>query len=266
MTVKPWVPEDQARLAVITVTKDDTEGLRATLESAKAQTNRNFRHLVIDSSTTSTYLEQMVCEYGAEYHWTSPRGIYPAMQLGLNKLTDSDYCWFLNSSDTFADPNSVEHVSRQVFAEDSMETTWILGKVMLVGGKNRTIYSATDVSSDLLSKARKGRIYFPHSSTICRVSSLRAVGAFSGRLKIAEDYLIALKILTRFGPPKTVDEVLSIFSLGGITSRKTVKTGLETVRARLMVFGASQLPREAWNVIRIVCGRPLKKAYSKIAS
>ena len=258
--------KNHGRLAVITVTKDDLRGLRDTLDSAKAQINQDFRHLVIDSSKHSTDVKNLTSEYRTEYHWTPPSGIYPAMELGLEKLDDSDFCWYLNSSDTFADVNSVDVVNRQLLAEPNGQITWVLGKVLLVGKKGSSIYSAAAGSTDLLGTARKGRIYFPHSSTIISVSRLRAVEPFVEDLKIAQDYLIALKILTRFGPPNVLDEVLSNFSLGGVTSQKTVRTGLETVKARLIVFGTSQIPREAWNVIRIVGGRPLKKLFTTISS
>jgi len=266
VTGEPEVGKNQGRLAVITVTKDDLMGLLRTLESAKAQTNRDFRHLVIDSSRNTTDVENLVSEYRAEYHWTPPSGIYPAMELGLEKLDDSDYCWFLNSNDTFANANSVEVVSRRLSNQKNNDITWALGEVLLVGEKGSKIYSATAGSDNLLATARKGRIYFPHSSTIIRVSKLRAVEPFSEGLKIAQDYLVALKMLTRFGPPTVFEEVLSHFALGGITSQKTVRTGLETVRARIIVFGVSQIPREAWNVIRIVGGRPLKKMQTAIST
>ena len=265
MPAKPEWSGDRGRIVVITVSRDDYTGLRDTLESAKAQTNQDFRHLVIDSSKNPSDVEQMVSEYRAEYHWTPPSGIYPAMKLGLEKLKDSDHCWFLNSSDTFADASSVDIVSRRLFAEGGGELTWALGKVLLIGKNGSKIYSATNGSADLLATARKGRIYFPHSSTIIKVSKLRAVDPFAENLRIAQDYLIALKILTRFGPPEILEDVLSNFALGGITSQQTVRTGLETVRARLLVFGISQMPREMWNVIRVIGGRPLKKMYSTIS-
>ena len=265
MTDKPEWSGDRGRLVVITVSKDDYSGLRRTLESAKAQTNQDFRHLIIDSSKNLSDVEQMVSGYRAEYHWTPPSGIYPAMELGLEKLDDSDYCWFLNSNDTFADANSVDLVSRRLFANGGVEITWALGKVLLMGKHGSKIYSATNGSADLLATVRKGRIYFPHSSTIIRVSKLRAVDPFAEHLKIAQDYLIALKILTRFGPPEILEAVLSNFSLGGVTSQKTVRTGLETVKARLLVFGIFQTPREVWNVIRIIGGRPLKKIHSGLS-
>lgn len=251
---------------VITVSKDDYSGLQDTLESAKIQANQDFRHLVIDSSKNPSDVEQMVSEYRAEYHWTPPNGIYPAMAYGLEKLDDADYCWFLNSSDTFSDAYSVDVVSHRLFSEENGQPTWALGKVLLVSQKSSKIYSATTGSTDLMATARKGRIYFPHSSTIIKVANLRAVDPFVEDLKIAQDYLIALKVLARFGPPSVLDQVLSNFALGGITSQQTVRTGLETVKARLLVFGSSQIPREVWNVIRIVGGRPLKKIYEAVSS
>ncbi len=110
---------------------------------------------------------------------------------------------------------------------------------------------------------RKAGMWFPHSSTFVSVAALRVVESFVGNLDIAQDYLISLKVLSRFGPPLVLDEVLSHFQLGGLSSRKTVKTGLEAIRARVMVFGLSQAPRKRWNLVRVLVGRPLKKVFSK---
>ncbi len=254
------------KLGVITVTKDDIVGLEETLESARAQTDQNFRHLIIDSSNSSPAVKKLVSQYTASYYWVPPEGIYPAMEFGLKKLHDSDYCWFLNSSDTFFNKRAVEVVRRTLTSGESEAKTWVLGQVLLVGPRGSKIYSATAGSHDLLATARKGRIYFPHSSTIVSVEKLRSVEPFRENLEIAQDYLIALKILSRFGPPTVIEEVLSAFKLGGLSSQKTVKTGLETVKARMIVFGSSQAPRELWNVVRILGGRPLKKMYVALRS
>lgn len=253
--------EIRERLAVITISKDDLPGLRKTLESARLQTNQNFRHVVVDSSENLMQVRDLVSQYEVEYHWTPPQGVYAGMEFGLEKLDDSDYCWFLNSGDTFANEETVGLVIQSFLQGVGEKKTWAVGKVLLIGATHSSVYGAVTSSDNVLATIRKGRRWFPHSSTIVSVAALRSVNPFLEGLGIAQDYLISLKILSRFGPPVLLDDVLSHFQLGGVSTRKTVRAGLEAVKARILVFGLPQVPREIWNVVRVVGGRPLKKVF-----
>lgn len=253
--------ESGARLAVITVSKDDLPGLQKTLESARLQTNQSFRHVVVDSSDDVTQVKDLLSRYNVEYHWTPPQGVYAGMEFGLEMLDDSDYCWFLNSGDTFAHEGTVDLVVQRFLQSVGEKKTWAVGKVLLIGATHSSVYGAVTSSDSVLATIRKGRRWFPHSSTIVSVAALRSVNPFLERLGIAQDYLISLKILTRFGPPVLLEDVLSHFQLGGVSTRKTVRAGLEAVKARILVFGLPQVPREIWNVVRVVGGRPLKKVF-----
>jgi hypothetical protein len=251
-------------LAVITVSMDNLDDLEATLKSASFQNARNFRHIVIDSSRNEKEARELAAAFNAEFHWVSPAGIYPAMAIGLSRLRNTEYCWFLNSGDSFASENAITAVNQALVSSLPQLPTWVVGQVKLAGPTGVRVYGPSSDHEASVEAIRKGRIWFPHPSTIVSVSALKAIEPFDNTFEIAQDYLISLKLLERFGPPLIVNEVLSTFRLGGLSTQKTVKTGLEAVGARIMVFGWSQIYREIWNVVRVVIGRPLNRAMEKL--
>lgn len=254
-------PAIEPRIAVVTVSKDDLSGLTETLESASSQVGCGFRHIVVDSSENVHEVEKLASQYRVSFYWTPPRGIYDAMEFGLAQLEESEYCWFLNSGDVFAGQDSLDLVARRLREQNNQKPVWAVGKVLLEGKKKARVYGAFDKSQDIIGTVRKGRTWFPHSSTIVHVSSLRSVRPFQEKLEIAQDYLASLKVLTRFGPPIIIQEVLSRFKLGGLSSQKPIRAGLEAVKARVLIFGASQIPSETVNIPRIIFGRLLSKFF-----
>lgn len=251
-------------IAIVTVSRNNANELERTLASAKLQTARNFRHIVIDSSQNQKEAKELVEGFGAEFHWVSPAGVYPAMALGLSKLKDNEYCWFLNSGDSFASDNAIATVNQALTGNLPQLPTWVVGQVTLEGPTGDRVYGPSGKKEASIESIRKGRTWFPHPSTVVSVPALREIEPFDNTFDIAQDYLISLKLLERFGPPQLVNQVLSTFQLGGLSSQKTLKTGLEAIRARIMVFGWSQIHREVWNVVRVVVGRPLKKVTEKL--
>lgn len=91
------------KISVITVNRNNREGLRKTLESVAAQTVRPFECIVVDGASTdgsATLLE----EFAACITWSvsePDKGIYPAMNKGIAHA-GGDYCLFMNSGDCFA--------------------------------------------------------------------------------------------------------------------------------------------------------------------
>ena len=91
------------KISVITVNRNNREGLRKTLESVAAQTVRPFECIVVDGASTdgSTALLE---EFAACITWSvsePDKGIYPAMNKGVSHA-GGDYCLFMNSGDCFA--------------------------------------------------------------------------------------------------------------------------------------------------------------------
>ena len=98
------------KVSIITVNYNNIEGLRRTLESVAIQKSDDYELVIVDGNS-SDGAKDMIEDY-AENHvntkWVSEpdRGIYSAMNKGV-KMSEGDYCIFMNSGDCFNDENSL---------------------------------------------------------------------------------------------------------------------------------------------------------------
>ena len=91
------------KISVITVNRNNREGLRKTLESVAAQTVRPFECIVIDGASTDGGAA-LLTEFAPVISWSvsePDKGIYNAMNKGISHAT-GDWCLFMNSGDCFA--------------------------------------------------------------------------------------------------------------------------------------------------------------------
>ena len=98
--------------SVITITKNNIAGLKATGTSIAAQTVNDYEWILIDGQSedgTKEFLET------TKAHWISEEdeGLYDAMNKGIERAS-GDYIVFLNAGDTFADAQILEHIQEIV--------------------------------------------------------------------------------------------------------------------------------------------------------
>ena len=97
-------------LSVITINRNNAEGLKRTVESVVSQQNVNFKteveYIIIDGNSTDKsvfYIEQLEKKFkNTVSSWISEpdTGIYNAMNKGIQKAT-GQYLHFLNSGDFY---------------------------------------------------------------------------------------------------------------------------------------------------------------------
>lgn len=89
-------------LEIITVTKDDLEGVAATVRSTRSlRAVHNVSQIVVDSSANAIkdkVSELLVGEKNLEYCWQAPCGISTAFNLGIES-TNAEWVWCLNGRD-----------------------------------------------------------------------------------------------------------------------------------------------------------------------
>ena len=105
-----------AKLTIITINRNNAEGLGKTMESVLSQTSLDFEYIIVDGGSTDDSLQVIreICLVkndlllfkgeaevnGIHVRWISENdnGIYHAMNKGIN-LAEGDYIQFLNSGD-----------------------------------------------------------------------------------------------------------------------------------------------------------------------
>lgn len=100
------------KLTIITISYENAIGLKKTMDSVLRQSWTNFEHIIVDGGSqdgTVELLQQyeiLYAERNITFLWISEKdnGIYHAMNKGV-KLSNGEYCNFLNSGDCYCDEN-----------------------------------------------------------------------------------------------------------------------------------------------------------------
>lgn len=99
------------KLSIITINRNNAEGLRRTIRSVISQTCRDFEYIVIDGASDDGSTD-IIREYQADItYWKSEpdKGIYNAMNKGVAQA-HGGHCLFMNSGDTLFDRNVIASV------------------------------------------------------------------------------------------------------------------------------------------------------------
>ena len=90
------------KLSIITVNRNNKDGLEKTIRSVIRQTSHDYEYIIIDGASTDGSPE-IIRNYEENItYWISEpdTGIYNAMNKGIRKA-QGDYCLFLNSYSSF---------------------------------------------------------------------------------------------------------------------------------------------------------------------
>jgi glycosyltransferase involved in cell wall biosynthesis len=226
----PW-------LSIVTVVKDDAEGLARTLASIAGQEtagldDTDVELVVIDGSTGGPAEEPSpVPGVRVVYQWQEPRGVYAAMNAGLAAAT-GEYVYFLNAGDEFGDEHAVAAIRRGV-ADGA--PGWLYGQVRFVDEAGQaTVPPPFDYPGERAAAFSRGR-FPPHQGTVASTALLRSIGGFDPSYRVAADYAAFLR-LSRAAEPRELPEVIATFYQGGLSSTDWRLAIAEFHRARREVL------------------------------
>ena len=123
-------------ISIITVTFNAEETIGKTLESIKAQTFKDFEHIVIDGASKDKTLQILEQEKGTQtLVFSEPDGgLYDAMNKGIKKA-HGEYVIFINSGDSFHNSNTLKE-----YAEKAREGKDIIyGDTVIVDSSGKMI-------------------------------------------------------------------------------------------------------------------------------
>jgi glycosyltransferase involved in cell wall biosynthesis len=126
------------KLSIITINRNNAEGLRKTIESVVSQTYTDFEYIIIDGASTDDSVN-IIKEYADKIdYWISEpdKGIYNAMNKGI-LTANGEYLLFLNSGDWLYDND----VLNDVFSISPTEDI-VYGNACLVFSDDRKEYTA----------------------------------------------------------------------------------------------------------------------------
>lgn len=194
-------------VSVVTITRDNLEGLRRTAASVVAQTCGDYEHVVIDGASTDGTAAWLAAQAHPRLRWVSEPdgGIASAFNKGL-RLSRGAYLNFLNAGDSFVDAAVLERVAPRLD-----------GAAILTGHT---------VSEGIVSppypvgpeEPLPRRAWLSHQASFVHRRVFDACGGFDERLRICMDYDFWLRALQRFAHVP-VPEVWVDFEPGGVSAR-----------------------------------------------
>ena len=99
------------KVSIITVVRNDANGIQKTINSVRDQTYPNLEHVVIDGQSNDGTLEIINKNSAIIYKWISEpdNGLFDAMNKGLELVT-GDWLIFMNSGHVFYNARTIANV------------------------------------------------------------------------------------------------------------------------------------------------------------
>jgi glycosyltransferase involved in cell wall biosynthesis len=206
-------------VSVITISFNDLDGLKRTVDSVRAQRyGGRIEHIVIDGGSGDDVVDYLSgCEPGFTYWQSEPDGgRYDAMNQGIAHAS-GDLLWFMHSRDRFADPDAVAQVVQAISGHGSVRDLWGHGLQNGVSPDGRRVGPPVGYMPFSLRKFLvRGRIV-PHQASFFGASLVSKLGGYDLDFGIAADqFFIFQAALLR--EPITIPRMVSEFDMTGAGS------------------------------------------------
>lgn len=244
------------KLSIITINRNNAEGLRKTMESVLSQTYRNIEHIIIDGGSTdgsvdvirdyeNTIKQSVTIEqFTIHVKWISEpdKGIYNAMNKGIEIALDRrivnsfnrsersedknkvlpDYIQILNSGDILAAPDVTERMMSALYTVHRTPYTENGSHAILYGNMVKYDYSTNRIIGKSGKVEYSLRQYYSgtlnHDCCYIRRDLFDIYGLYDESLKIVSDWKWFLQAIG-LGDVKPVyaDIDVTIFDASGIS-------------------------------------------------
>jgi glycosyltransferase involved in cell wall biosynthesis len=223
-------------LSIITVTKDDLEGIIRTIKSTKIlREEYGIKQIVVDSSTNEVRnnIEKLLKEEkNIQYVWQKPSGISAAFNFGLS-LSTEDWIWFLNGGD---EVHPKLNISLFLYLLSNCTSEAII--FQLETSQTNETYE----HPPMWMMWPPLHSWIPHPATITRRNLYRMYGNFNESFKIAMDLEFFVRCFSKNVIADTISLPVAIFDLNGVSNTQISKVSSEVIKIIKM---------HLWTIIKI---------------
>lgn len=176
------------KLTIVTVNRNNSEGLKRTIESVLLQSFKDYEYIVIDGASTDdsiSVIESFSKNNTIKWKSEPDKGVYDAMNKAL-LMASGEWVCFMNSGDCF---NS-SSVLKDIFVghhEEVAESDVIYGDTVNVFSWGKIVKSPLPLEKIM------ERMPFCHQSSFVRTDKARKF-MFDCKYKIAADYDLFYKL------------------------------------------------------------------------
>ena len=202
-------------LSIITVNLNNIEGLLRTAQSIVDQTYKRFEWIVVDGGSTDGSKDVMETYTSHITKSVSEKdsGIYNAMNKGI-RMSNSEYCLFLNSGDTFSSEDALERLSKNELGQDII----YFNRLTKDGSGDYILKYPHTLSFYFFFTANLN-----HQSCIIKKSAFEKYGFYDETYKISADWMQMVIAVCKYQCSyKYIDSVFTIFERGGISSKAEI--------------------------------------------
>ena len=214
--------EDQFKpaITIITVVKDDMDGLRTTAASISRQKSTNFEWLIIDGLSgdgTYDFAQTLLVNTHFSVLQTEARGIYNAMNLGL-KVAKGEWVWHLNAGDVLLEDDLIQEI-QNVTEEDSGLSVIATSVVYL----SHLGYCFSIAMPEVFAKSFSIEAHFHHQGVILNRAIALSCGSYDEKLAFASDGKLLDRMILK-GKYVILPNLTVGFEMGGASSLNFRKT------------------------------------------
>lgn len=199
------------------IRSDRTEAFLRMLASLKAQTFRDFEHIVIDGASTDGTVEmlQELHRTGqiTKVHSEPDTGIYQALNRGLERA-EGEYFMVLPSDDFYHGADGLAAISETIKRARRPD---IVASPVLFLRDPPVIYKASRFPRALFFS-----MPCPHLGMAMKTELVRSIGGFDESFRIAGDYDLLLRLLLQGRHLRICDSNFASFSAGGVSTDATL--------------------------------------------
>jgi len=228
-------------LSIITVNKNNVEGLKRTLESVVNQTFDNYEHIIIDSTSTDGSVDFLKNFPNQNLIWLSENdsSIFDGMNKGIKKST-MDYCLFLNSGDYLKDNTVLSRINNLQPAEDLVYTDIVYKS----NEKTFPTYYPSTITFDYLSDA-----YLPHPGMLIKRTLFDVVGLYSLESKWISDWSFTIDAIFKYNCTyRHIPVLLTVFDVTGTSQSIENFEEMQKQRTQYLIDNYSNLYRAKCNI------------------
>lgn len=218
-------------LVVVTVVKDDLQALQKTSLSVLKQSIRPTWLIVTpkDGSPTWNYASQLSNDgSSSSLLIDNGGGVYTAMNLAIQELSNDQWIWFLNAGDEFADKDSVKNVLNYL---SQTPHNWVYGGHFLGSAEGKILGEIKAPEKFKSSNQLFARKYVSHQAVIFKNSFLKSLNGFRPNLKVAADWDLLVRAAS-IDTGERIPTTLAVFYMGGLSTESRQQGNWELLKLR----------------------------------
>ena len=246
-------------LSVITVAFRNYEGVVKTWRSLRnlaGDPSLNFEWIVVDGGSndgTAEFLEKLNGEYNLRYISEKDRGIYDAMNKGID-MAQGRYAIFLNSGDIFHD-DVAQFVRQLVRVQDN---AMYMGDALLDFGDGNKVCRTAKPGWYIYHSlpASHQAIFFP-------LSGLKTY-PYDLQYRVSSDYALAARLYKAGYPFKRLPGLVSEFSMGGVSTSNNLELCQDARKVQRDILRVPGVWAELSYLLRLKTTGKTKALYNKV--